>query len=389
MWRLGTFSICIGSPAAARRVAGGALSRGQTRAGALLSAVSRADRSLALNAADSYADNVRQVLKGEPYPLDRFLVVAAGHYAIYRHAESFGDRMSLALAHLDPNSTRVQVKGPNRIEIARGGDAVDRFLVDDSTAWLAAFTEELEATAAGVGATDDGSDGESDAHQHRQSVVSFGLFEPGATSVVDLSPSPTDGDAVSMPRLLRPDGGDLALANTVLPAILVDVSSTALGIAINDDLLPLERLSLLGCALVLRTGQGGRTRGAQPFVRLTTAKKLIASGVKLVAIDCPSLGAPDDESNELHTRLSQANISIALNLGGDIAQLPVDTKFALHMVPLSAVVGAARAYAVVLNDEKCQQQQQQDVKAVVEPATEAIEEKSTRSDRKKSGKTKV
>jgi hypothetical protein len=387
MWRLGTFSICIGSPAV-RDAWLVALFRAVKRAPARFCLQCRVLIDLSLSMPPTHADNVRQVLKGEQYPLERFLVVAAGHYAIYRHAESFGDRMSLALAHLDPNSTRVQVKGPNRIEIARGGDAVDRFLVDDSTAWLAAFTEELEATAAGVGATDDGSDGESDAHQHRQSVVSFGLFEPGATSVVDLSPSPTDGDAVSMPRLLRPDGGDLALANTVLPAILVDVSSTALGIAINDDLLPLERLSLLGCALVLRTGQGGRTRGAQPFVRLTTAKKLIASGVKLVAIDCPSLGAPDDESNELHTRLSQANISIALNLGGDIAQLPVDTKFALHMVPLSAA-GAARAYAVVLNDEKCQQQQQQDVKAVVEPATEAIEEKSTRSDRKKSGKTKV
>lgn len=306
--------------------------------------------------------NVRQVLRDEPFPLDRFLVIAGGHYAIYRHADSFRDRMSLALVHLDTANTRVQVKGPNRIEISRrDGKHVDVFLVDDSAEWLSAFTDELEPPevtldVAGEDGSDEDVDGATEHRHHRQAVGSFGLFEPGATRVVELSP-PLSGNVVGgtlavdiaqTAVLLRPANADNALGRTVLPAIVVDVSHAALGIAIDEDLLRLERLTLVGCALVLRTGLGAQAR-AQPFVRLATAKRLIDSGVQLIAIDCPSLGAPDDESHELHKRLAKANIAIALNLGGDIDELPVDGKFALHIVPMITEGDSvpARAYAVL------------------------------------------
>lgn len=360
--------ICIGN-SALRDAWLVALFRAVQRAPARFCLDCRALIDLSLSKLPNHMGHVRQVLRGEPFPLDRFLVIAGGHYAIYRHVDSFRDRMSLALVHLDAADIRVHVKGPNRIEISRReSKQVDVFLVDDSAEWLTAFTDELEPPEITIDADSNAKDGSDDVdgatmRHHRQAVGSFGLFEPGATRVVELS-APLSGNVVGgtlavdiaqTVTLLRPAGADTALGRTVLPAIVVDVSHAALGIALDEDLLRLQRLSLVGCALVLRTGLGAHAR-AQPFVRLATAKKLIDSGVQLVAIDCPSLGAPDDESHELHKRLAKANVAIALNLGGDIDELPVDGKFALHIVPMISDGDSvpARAFAVVLStDDLC------------------------------------
>jgi len=112
------------------------------------------------------------------------------------------------------------------------------------------------------------------------------------------------------------DGADkLALDPFLGRAVVVDVSSHA-------DEIPLETISgALGTSpverLILRTDRSiasGRFPESWPHLRSGAVRSLLGQGLKLLAVDCPSVDSRESKTLEIHHLLFDGGAAVIENL---------------------------------------------------------------------------
>lgn len=173
----------------------------------------------------------------------------------------------------------------------------------------------------------------------------WAIGDGASVNVSKFETSPHVGTHADAPLHVRPDGAGadaLPLSPFVGPAVVVDVSAKR-GTLSHDDLHAagyrpgVERL-------ILRTGRStarGTFPDVWPALDARTAGQLVAEGLRLLAVDCPSVDDRDSKDLAVHHALFGGGAFVLENL-----DLEAVTPGAYDLVALPLKVAACDAAPV-------------------------------------------